>query len=484
VTFGITGFGAYIPRLRIERAAIAAANAWMVPGLKAQAKGVRAFCGWDEDAVTMAVEAARDCLAGRRRDQINAAWLASTTLPYSDLSNSSLVAGALGLARTISALDLAGSERAGTSALALALESRTENVLLIASERPRAKPASSQELAFGAGAAALTLGTSDVIAKFLGKARKSAPFVDHVRAADAPYPQYWEERWIREAGYGALVPPVVDAALSSASLAMGDITHLVMPSPLKGASATLAKSLGFTGSVAGGLEDGCGYTGAAHGLLMLADVLGRAKPGEKILLVGFAQGVEAIIFEATGEIETRSAGRGVSGAMSQGQTTDSYMRFLSFYGEVQPEWGMRSEKSERASLSAHYRVAEQLAGFFAGACEACGTVQFPRLAYCVNPSCGAPSSQFSDHPLTEEEAQVLTVTTDWLSFTPAPPLHVGFVQFKSGARLLMEMVDVGAASPQPGMPLRLVFRIKERDKVRGFNRYFWKAAPATITREH
>ena len=61
---GITGFGAYIPRLRLQRAAVVEANKWANPGIAALAKGERSMANWDEDSVTLAVEAARDCLAG------------------------------------------------------------------------------------------------------------------------------------------------------------------------------------------------------------------------------------------------------------------------------------------------------------------------------------------------------------------------------------------------------------------------------------
>ncbi len=59
---GITAFGAYIPRRRLQRKAVAQANAWFAPNLAGGAKGERAMANWDEDALTMAVEAARDCL--------------------------------------------------------------------------------------------------------------------------------------------------------------------------------------------------------------------------------------------------------------------------------------------------------------------------------------------------------------------------------------------------------------------------------------
>jgi 3-hydroxy-3-methylglutaryl CoA synthase len=59
--FGILSFGAYLPRARLQRKAIAAANSWFAPGLRGLAKGERSICNWDEDSITMGVEAARDC---------------------------------------------------------------------------------------------------------------------------------------------------------------------------------------------------------------------------------------------------------------------------------------------------------------------------------------------------------------------------------------------------------------------------------------
>jgi len=138
---------------------------------------------------------------------------------------------------------------------------------------------------------------------------------------------------------------------------------------------------------------------------------------------------------------------------------------------------MRSEKNAKTALTEEYRSSGQIAGFNAGRCRACGTVQFPQLEYCVNPECHAPAAQFGQQSLKDAPASVLTYTADWLSYHPAPPLYVGFVQFDNGARLMMEIVDVGETGIEVGTPLRMVFRIKERDRARGYNRYFWKATP-------
>ena len=56
---GLTSLGGYIPRLRLQRKSIAAAHQWLAPNLIGKAKGERSMANWDEDAITMAVEAAR-----------------------------------------------------------------------------------------------------------------------------------------------------------------------------------------------------------------------------------------------------------------------------------------------------------------------------------------------------------------------------------------------------------------------------------------
>lgn len=471
--FGITGYGAYVPRLRIDRGVIAEAHKWMAPSLKAQAKGSRAFCSWDEDAVTMAVEAARDALAGGAV-AYKTLYLASTTLPYADLQGSAIVAGALDAPAGIASIDIGNSQRAGTSGLLQALKTGEES-LFIASDAPVGKPASTQELSYGAGAAAFTLGRENVLAKLVASANVTDMFVDHFRATGQKYDYFWEERWIRDEGLAKLAPAAIAAALANAGLGIGDIAHFAMPSLLRGAADAVAKVVKFTGTVVTGLDGNVGYAGTAHALLMLAGALETALPGERILLVGFGQGADALIFEVLRPAAPGAARRGVSGAIADGLMTDSYLRMLSFYDGIELEWGMRAEKSGKTQLTEQYRSGDQMESFTAGKCQACGTVQFPQLQSCVK--CHAPRKQFLAQPLRDAPAQVLTSTSDWLSYHPAPPLYCGFVQFENGARLMMEMVDIGPGGIERGQKLRMVFRIKERDRVRGYNRYFWKSTP-------
>ena len=119
---GILSFGGYVPRIRLSRQSIVDANSWFNPALKGLAKGERSMANWDEDSVTMAVEAARDCLSGVDRAGVTALYMASTSYPFQDRQNSGILAEALRLDSGIQTMDIAASQRAGTSGLIAALQ--------------------------------------------------------------------------------------------------------------------------------------------------------------------------------------------------------------------------------------------------------------------------------------------------------------------------------------------------------------------------
>ena len=62
---GLMALGAYLPQRRLQRKVIAAAHSWFEPALTGLGQGERTMASWDEDAITLAVEAARACLRPR-----------------------------------------------------------------------------------------------------------------------------------------------------------------------------------------------------------------------------------------------------------------------------------------------------------------------------------------------------------------------------------------------------------------------------------
>lgn len=475
---GIGAVGVYVPRLRMQRAAIAQAHRWMNPGLRG--KGTRAYPSWDEDVVTMAVEAGRHALAFAGAATPNHVTVASTTFPFADLQNSSLVASALSLGRAVSALDVGGSQRCATSALLRGLGSG-EPTLIVASEIVPAKPGGAQEMQAGAGAAALLLTRQNVIAEIIGSATRTEPFVDHFREAGSKFDYAWEERWVRDEGFMQRVPEAITAALKSAGVSAAEVKHFILATTIGGTAAAVAKKSGIASeAIAASQMDTIGHAGAAAPFISLAQVLENAQPGAVIVLVGFGQGVDVVVLRTTERLSEARSAIGFARAIGDRIEDDAYLRMLSFQDNIELEWGMRAEKDVKTALTEQHRAQPQVGAFIAGKCGRCGTVQFPQLSYCVNTACAAPAAEFSDVPLADKTARVVTYTADWLSYHPAPPLYVGFVQFESGARVLMEMVDTGPKGVEVGTSVRMVYRIKDRDRVRNYRRYFWKATPVTV----
>jgi 3-hydroxy-3-methylglutaryl CoA synthase len=480
LTAGILAYGAYIPWRRLQRKSIADAHQWFNPGLRSQGKGERAMCNWDEDAVTMAVEAARDALNGTDsaniRSNISALRLASTTFPFLDRQHASLVAEALALAETTATGDIAASQRGGTSALIDAL-GQDRTTLVLASEKRRTKAASPVELSSGDGAVAFLVGEGEVIANLIAARTRTADFVDHFRSMENVFDYQWEERWIRDAGFMTLMPGVIADCLTAAGVAAKDVTAFCFATPLPRVAASVAKAAGLAETaLCDPIYANCGDTGVAHPLLLLAAALEQAKPGDKILVAGFGQGADALLFEVTAAIDKFEPRLGVRGHLARRKADTNYTRFLAFNEIVELERGMRAETDMPTPLSALWRNRDTVTRFHGGRCSKCGTLQFPRSAICVNPNCNAFHTQ-EPYSFAETTGRINSYTADRLTYSPDPPACYGMIQFEEGGRWMMDFTDVEETELEVGKPMRMMFRIKDIDRQRGFRRYFWKAAP-------
>ena len=479
---GITSFGAYIPKLRLNRKSIADANAWGNASLKGLAKGQRTMCNWDEDSVTMAVSAAKDALRGVKSPAVSRVFLATTTAPFLDRQNAGIVAAALHLGHDIGSMDITSSQKAGSTGLIAALDiakGGESNILVVASDKRRTKAASSQEMHYGHGAAAVLVGSDKVVAKLLASHSRTVDFLDHFRGEGRDFDYQWEERWIRDEGYMKIVPPAIEAALKKANLKADAITHFAMPTVFPAVTRGIGKAVGLADkALRDTLSATCGDTGVAHALLMLVDALQDAKAGDKIMVAGFGNGCDVLIFEATKELEKLKGPRGVKGALAHGREENNYNKFLTFNDLVIKEFGIRAEADMPTPMSALYRKNDMVLGLIGGLCTACKTPQFPKSDVCVNPECGKTHTQ-EDYAFADKAAHVMSWTADYLTFTLDPPGHYGMVEFDAGGRFMADFTDVAVGDLDVGMPVEMVFRVKSIDERRGFTRYFWKAVPRT-----
>ncbi|MET0250050.1 MAG: OB-fold domain-containing protein [Sphingobium sp.] len=477
---GILSYGAYIPRKRLQRAAIHATNKWFAGGLGGLAKGERAIANWDEDAVTMAVEAARDTLEGVERADVATISLASTTLPFADRLNAGIVKEALTLSDATAALDLGGSQRAATSGLIQALAAARGGAaphLALASELRLSRPASEAEMVQGDAAAGFLVGQGDIIARYLGSHSVTIDFVDHFRASGADFDYSWESRWIRDEGYTGMTVQALKGAFATLGVEPGAIDRFIMPITLKGVAEGVAKKAGIRAeAVADRLSATVGDSGVAHPFLLLAAALEEAKAGEKILLAGFGQGVDLLLFEATGKAASLAHRAGVAGSLARGVKDDNYARWLFHRGSLLLDRGMRAENDEKQPGTTLWRNRKAVLGLVGGRCTKTGTVQFPRSDISVNPNDHSVHTQ-EDYPLAEKRARIVTYTADSLTYSPAPPSYYGMIDFDGGGRMMAEITDCSAEDVEVGRELRMMFRIKAVDERRDFTKYFWKAVP-------
>lgn len=477
---GIIAYGAYAPRLRLQRQAIAQAHAWFAPGLKALAKGERAMANWDEDAITMAVEAARDCLGPLDRQRVARVVLASTSHPFSDRQNAGIVKEALNLPDAVATLDVAGSQRAGTSALLDALYAArggAGDILCLASEKRRTQPASELELITGDAAAGFLVGEGELAAEFLGGHSVSIDFVDHFRSQGQEFDYGWESRWVRDEGYGKIAPQAVKAALAKLGLTAGDVGQFIMGAPMKGVNQAVAKAVGFTpAQVRDPLAETLGDAGPAQPLILLTHALEAASEGELLVAAGFGQGCDVLVFRATGRAADARRGLGVSGWLARRKAEANYVKYLALSGHLDIERGMRAEFDQKTPLTALYRNRKAVFALVGGKCSKTGTVQFPKSEIGVAQNDRTIGTQ-EDYPLADRRARILTYTADRLTYSPDPPCYYGAIEFEEGGRITVEFADVDAEDVVVGKCMRMMFRIKAVDESRGFVKYFWKAAP-------
>ncbi|MCB1388230.1 MAG: 3-hydroxy-3-methylglutaryl CoA synthase [Rhodobacteraceae bacterium] len=455
----------YLPLLRFDRAVARRELRWA--GLGGSGKGHRAVAGWDEDALTMAVEAARGALGDGHTGSV---VFASTSAPFTDRSQAGLVIDALHLAPETLAQDVAGSRRAAVTALRRALESGAET-LVAAGEKRAAAPGSAAHLGWGDGAGAVRTGAGAGVARLLGAATVNADLLDSVTSVDRGLPYASEERFVRDEAVASVYRPAITAALRAAGVEAGAIAQAIVPEPVGGTWRAVAKACGL--KAANPCEEialQAGDLGAAMPLFGLALALDRAQPGDRLLLAGYGNGADVLVFEVTG------AGDGsATRALAEGALLTSFSRFLSLTGALTLDWGPRAEVNQKVAASTLLRHGRDMHGFVGGR-DAGGNVQFPKTPIPIRPDATGPEP-YEDVVLRDLPARVVSITADRLNFTPDPPFHFGLVQFENGARLPMEHCDIEGAAPEVGAGVRMRFRVKALDRQRGQRSYFWKAAP-------
>ncbi len=479
---GISSYGGYVPRFRLNRGLIFQAMGWMNPATMGNARGEKAVANFDEDSITMSVAASIDALSGIDRSSVDGVYFASTSMPYKERLNAGIITTALGLRDDVRAADFSGGIKAGTTALLSAIESveskRTNNLLVCSSDCRLGTPSSPQEMIFGDAGAALLINDQNVIAEFKGSYSITADFVDHYRGSFAKYDRQWEDRWIRDLGFDQLLPQAVNGLLEKYKLQITDFSKVIYPCHYGAERKKLGKILGISPEAdQNNFQMEIGETGTPHALVMLVAALEDAKPGDKLLVVSFGSGCDALFFEVTDNINSHTKGNGISGFLSNKAELDSYSKYLVWRDILPAALGMRAEEDLWTRWSALWRSRKFVMGLFGTKCNQCGTVQMPPQKICVNQDCGAVDDM-EYYQYSDKIGRIKSYTADTLAASFNPPSVYGEIEFEEGGKFMFDFTDCDFKTLSTGMPVSMSFRRKYYDKNRDISGYFWKAIPA------
>jgi hydroxymethylglutaryl-CoA synthase len=478
---GITSYGAYIPLQRINRKIISSSTGWSTSA--ASLPGEKAVANYDEDSLTMATAAAMDCLNGVDRAQLDGLYFATTTPPYIERQNAGIMATALDLRPDLRTCDFGDSTKAGTGALLAAIDAvRGEpgsRYLVCASDCRIGKGGSPQEVIFGEGAAAFTVGDADVIASLEGCYSLTCDLMDQWRADGDKFSRMWEDRWIRDEAYTKFIPQAIAGLLKKYGLEIKDFAKVIIPSIYLREHAAIARKLQLDpAQVQPEILTTIGDTGTANSLMMLVAALEEARPGDRILVASYGNGSDALFFQVTEQVSKVGERMGIRRSLASRKDLNTYEKYSAFRNVLPMEMGFRGEVGP-TMVSLMWRDRKTILGLCGAKCNKCGTPQYPYQRVCVNPKCGA-IDEMEYYRFSDKKGKLFSYTSDSLAFSASPPEFYGIVEFEGGGRFAFNVTDCELDQLSVDMPVAMTFRKKYFDEVRGIHGYFWKAMPPRV----
>jgi len=291
---GILGYGVYVPRYRISSEEYKKAV-----GAFARMVKEKAVAAYDEDAITMGVEAAVNAIkhAGIKSDQVDAIYFASTSPPYAEKLISSTVSTALNLNSKTRMIDMGSSTKAGVSALIACIDfilsGQGSYGLMIASDCPLARIGYGIEHGLGAGAAAFVISRNDAIAEFENAYSNSREVLgERFRRSGEKFINDLEIRGYENAAFTELTTSTINGLLSKLRMMPKDVNYLAIHQSDIRSTYRVAKTCGFTNDqvTPGIVSSNIGDAGASTVLIGLAAILEKVKADERIIVVSYGSG--------------------------------------------------------------------------------------------------------------------------------------------------------------------------------------------------
>lgn len=466
---GIISAAAHLPHWRLSHAAVGG-----VLGTGA-GRGSRTVASYDEDSLTMAVEAGRRVLH-RSSVPPAALWFSTTSPTYVEKTNATIAHAALRLPGDVLAADAGAGLRGTAGALRSALASTDPAVLVLAGDVRTGPAKSPDESAGGDAGAALLVGddtAGSVVAEHLGTGSATREFLDRWRVPGELRTRAWEERF-GEQRYAALAAEAWSRALDAAGVDATQVASVAVSAPHTRVAAGFTKRLAKDGVESiDTLASTVGFTGAAHPGVLLTSLLETAEPGQVVALAALADGADVFVFRVTDAVVAhRERVRSLAEQLVAGDDSLPYATYLSWRGVLPTQPPNRPEPA-RMSASAAERRLDWKYGFVGSRDHSSGALHLPPARVSFE---GGAVDDMEPAPMADVPATVATFTVDSLAYSPSPPVVFAVCDFEGGGRLPVELTDVRADDVSIGMTVEMTFR--RLNTADGIANYFWKARPA------
>ncbi len=472
---GIKSYGAYLPKYLMSRDLIA--QAWDFPAVP----GNKAFANADEDSLTMAIEAGLDCLTGIDPKSIDGLFFASTTQVYTEKDSASFIATVLDMRKDIITNDFSDSLKAGTSALARAVDTIKANediksILVVAADSRVPEPSTMWEFGFADGAAALLVAEDEELPVSI------EDYYSISANVTGPWKRTTKDKFIRtfEAKmdnrfYSENITKVMAEIMKRNNLNPEDIDVAAYYYNNPRSHARVSKSMKFGQGVAqNGLFFQVGDTGTPMPFMLLISALKRPKEDAKIIVAGFGDGADALLMQIRNRGLVRSLSKdhlGIAGHQKSMVTVKNYSSYID-----NKELLEKDRYTRKSSAVVHWREQASLYQLYGNKCKECGTIQYPQMY----PTCyGCRKSGTMEPIKLKLKGTIFTFTLDHLLggnyyVTPIPRC---VVDLEDGGRILLDMTEI--ENPEEtvsiGMEVELTFR--KMHEGGEFHNYYWKIRP-------
>ncbi|HCM82467.1 MAG: hypothetical protein UW37_C0007G0020 [Candidatus Gottesmanbacteria bacterium GW2011_GWA2_44_17] len=308
----LISYGTYIPKYRIKIADIA--GVWkkdsreITSGLGVTEKSVP---GIDEDAVTVAYEAASLCVehSGIPPGTIEALFVGSESHPYAVNPTSTIVGEFLGLGNTYVAADTEFACKAGTAGIQMVAglvgSGHIQFGLAIGSDTAQSKPHDVLEYTSACAAVAVLLGNRRGVAELLSYTSFTSDTPDFWRRDGIRYPSH-AGRFTGEPAYFHHCIGASERLLQQTKKKPSDFDYCVFHMPNGRFPREAALRLGFTMEqlLPSLIVDSIGNPYAASSMLGLSAVLDIVKPGKTIFMVSYGSGAgsDGFIWKTTDKL--------------------------------------------------------------------------------------------------------------------------------------------------------------------------------------